>query len=250
MLIAELGCNHFGSMAKAKEMIRVARESGADVVKLQAFEAGDVAWWGSMPPNFYQEVAFSLNQHVELIDYGKSIGAEIAYSVFTGGALELNIRNRTRISKYSARQARFAPINRRGVIVSVSETDSSPPPGLAHPAICQVMLATRYQDHDGREDYDFLRSAIWKHEALEMMLRRPVGWSDHLRKITMTLSAIAASSPPVVEKHFVLEEDRGRQWAGVTFRDTVHAAGPKDFERLAAAMASNHRNLKLKEMIG
>ena len=98
MLIAELGCNHFGSMAKAKEMIRVARESGADVVKLQAFEeAGDVAWWGSMPPNFYQEVALTLHQHLELIDYGKSIGAEIAYSVFSEGELALNIRNRTRV---------------------------------------------------------------------------------------------------------------------------------------------------------
>ena len=43
IVIAEAGVNHNGDLAQAKNLIKVAAESGADYVKFQMFEAEKLA---------------------------------------------------------------------------------------------------------------------------------------------------------------------------------------------------------------
>ena len=67
LLIAEVGNNHFGDFRKAMEMAKIAKESGADLVKMQAFDAADVK--GSMVPGFYKQCAFSPEHCAALIEF-------------------------------------------------------------------------------------------------------------------------------------------------------------------------------------
>ena len=94
MLIAEIGNNHFGSMEKAKELIRVAKECGADVVKGQAFLAKDLTT-GSMHHEFYEMCSMNLDQNIELFSYAYTIGIDMFFSVFSDGFEELE-----RLQKY------------------------------------------------------------------------------------------------------------------------------------------------------
>ena len=43
LIIAEVGINHNGSILKAKKMIDIAKESGADYVKFQIFKPHNLA---------------------------------------------------------------------------------------------------------------------------------------------------------------------------------------------------------------
>ena len=43
LIIAEAGVNHNGDLKLAKELIRVAAEAGADIVKFQTFQANAIA---------------------------------------------------------------------------------------------------------------------------------------------------------------------------------------------------------------
>ena len=41
--IADIGANHNGSLEKAKELIHLAKEAGADAAKFQTFQAGKIS---------------------------------------------------------------------------------------------------------------------------------------------------------------------------------------------------------------
>ena len=47
-IVAEVGVNHEGSLAKAKELIDLAKEGGADAVKFQTYKAEMLASKPSM----------------------------------------------------------------------------------------------------------------------------------------------------------------------------------------------------------
>ncbi len=41
-IVAELSCNHEGSLNQARELIHAAKEAGADAVKIQVYRADDM----------------------------------------------------------------------------------------------------------------------------------------------------------------------------------------------------------------
>src|SRR3990167_4104328 len=81
MLISEISNCHFGSMDKAKELIKASLDAGADLVKAQAIKAESLLS-GSMPREFYKQCEFSLEEYIELIHYARSIGTDLFYSIF------------------------------------------------------------------------------------------------------------------------------------------------------------------------
>lgn len=95
-VIAEIGCNHKGDFAIAKELIKVAKESGADVAKFQKRNNRELlteAEYNAPHPNpdhtygaTYGEhrefLEFNLQQHRELQAYCNEIGIEYSSSVW------------------------------------------------------------------------------------------------------------------------------------------------------------------------
>jgi sialic acid synthase len=95
-VVAEIGCNHMGSMDIAKELMKLAMESGATYAKFQKRCPKELLTPEQynkphpVPANAYgatygahrEFLEFSLEQHKELYEYGKKIGIGWATSVW------------------------------------------------------------------------------------------------------------------------------------------------------------------------
>jgi len=95
-VIAEIGCNHKGEIKIAKELIRSAKECGADIAKFQKRNNKELlpkSQYDSPHPNpinsygktygqHREFLEFSKNQHKELIDFCDSIGIKYSTSVW------------------------------------------------------------------------------------------------------------------------------------------------------------------------
>ncbi len=77
-IIAEIGQNHLGLMDLATDLIRLAKDNGADLAKFQLYS--HEALYKDHPeiPN----VELSFEQARGLFEYGKKIGIEVFFSVF------------------------------------------------------------------------------------------------------------------------------------------------------------------------
>ncbi len=103
-IIAEMSANHNGSLQRALDIIRMARDAGADAVKLQTYTAdtmtldvdhprfrvkGDNPWDGAHLYDLYKQAAMPWEWHQELFGYGNEIGITIFSSPFDATAVEL-----------------------------------------------------------------------------------------------------------------------------------------------------------------
>jgi sialic acid synthase len=86
-VIAEIGHNHQGSVGRAKQMIRVAKECGADAVKLQKRDNRKLYTKALYDKPYDNENSFGLTygEHREALEFGKSEYQELmAYAKETG----------------------------------------------------------------------------------------------------------------------------------------------------------------------
>lgn len=94
-IIAEAGVNHNGSLERAKLLIKIAAESGADVVKFQTFSASKIASESTPLADYQQKNNRIKNQlqllssleipydwYKELIDYSNELNIEFASTAF------------------------------------------------------------------------------------------------------------------------------------------------------------------------
>ncbi len=95
-IIAEIGCNHKGEMSIARELIKLAKECDADVVKFQkrnnkellteeqynAPHPNPINSYGETYGEHREYLEFTVNQHKELYDYCEEIGIEYSTSVW------------------------------------------------------------------------------------------------------------------------------------------------------------------------
>lgn len=220
MIIAEIGNNHFGDFNTAKTMIRIAKNSGATLVKLQAFQAEDIKV-GSMTRDFYKQCEFSFQQYVELIHYGDDIGVPVFYSIFSKSLEKLGWHE----SFHKIAHSQVSPLN----VNLLKETDSGKTfvsmkrgafmPDLKHST---VMFVSDYlEEKPDLEEINLLR----KHYG------RRCGYSDHTEGPESAIKAIKEFGACVVEKHFTLEKNI--KFGSNVFRDTVHGALPYELEYIA-----------------
>ena len=102
-IIAELSANHNGSLKKALETITMAKESGANAVKIQTYSADtmtidstqndfqitDGLWKGKSLYQLYQQAQTPFEWHKELFEHARSIGITIFSSPFDETAVDL-----------------------------------------------------------------------------------------------------------------------------------------------------------------
>lgn len=223
MLIAEIGNNHFGEISRACELIRVAKESGADLVKSQAFLSKDLSH-GSMPREFYDKCQFTFDQYVYLIKYAKSIGIDLFYSIWSK-ELEALVyhQNWHKIPARFVFQKEMIWTEQRDslkTIISVPSQCALPRIRNAH-----ILWACEYLDPDpNMKHLDFLS----KH------YERSIGFSCHSVGIQNCCSAIKFFGSQIIEKHFMLKECANFNFKGTVFRDTQHATLPHDFSKIKA----------------
>jgi pseudaminic acid synthase len=102
-IIAELSANHNGEIERAKQLILLARQAGADAVKLQTYRADTITldastedfmirgglWDGKNLYQLYQQAQMPWDWHLPLFDFAKSVGITIFSSPFDNTAVDL-----------------------------------------------------------------------------------------------------------------------------------------------------------------
>lgn len=99
--IAEIGVNHEGSIEKAKELIELAKEGGADAAKFQTYKAHKLTakespsyWDLSKEPTasqrklFEKYDGFNEEEYVQLAEYCKKVGIDFLSTPFDDQAIE------------------------------------------------------------------------------------------------------------------------------------------------------------------
>ncbi|MFW6129809.1 MAG: N-acetylneuraminate synthase family protein, partial [Atribacterota bacterium] len=96
LIIAEIGCTHVGKMDRAKKLIDLAINSGANYVKLQKrcpYESTPKHWWNKPHPNqkfaygqtyieHRKNLELNIDQHIKLKKYCESNGIGYSTSVW------------------------------------------------------------------------------------------------------------------------------------------------------------------------
>jgi len=218
ILIAELGNNSFGDFNRAKELVRVAIECGADLVKGQAFKAKDIS--GSMPPGFYKQCEFTQEQLIELVELARSLGKDMFYSIFSSGFEDL--RAMQNYHKISASQS-IGLSQEKCDIFGYDQDNyfiSSRYPLAVMFEKSTILFVTKYLE----QEVDLSNIEIFK------TWFKKVGYSDHTIGNRNCIEAFHMGCS-VIEKHFTLKKEMS--WAGYKFRDTIHGDNPIEFEKLA-----------------
>ncbi len=80
MIIPAAESNHGGDMRFAREMIRVVKDCGCEIIKFQLYNAEDDK--GKPHYEWVKKAELSFEQAKMLFDYGKEVGIEVFFSVF------------------------------------------------------------------------------------------------------------------------------------------------------------------------
>ncbi|MDP9100546.1 MAG: N-acetylneuraminate synthase family protein [Actinomycetota bacterium] len=234
-LIAELGVNHDGNVARAVEMASAAADAGFDAVKLQywlpeellARRAPNAAYQG---PGDQHELLASLRLTVgELVtvrevcrrnrvDFGVTPdGALACRDVLTAEVDFLKVGSGDADNPWLLEAASVAPVP---LVISLGMTGDADASEIArrvdeHPDVTFLHCVSAYPT-------PLAAANLGRIQRLAQLTRRPVGLSDHTQGVEAAIAAVAVGAV-VVEKH-------------VTY-DTS-ASGPDHHMSLALAEAS------------
>lgn len=102
-IVAEVSANHGGDIGRAKQIIALAKSSGADAVKIQSYEPQTITlnstqedfliqeglWKGHSLYSLYSEAYTPFKWHKELFEYAHKIGIVLFSSPFDNSAVDL-----------------------------------------------------------------------------------------------------------------------------------------------------------------
>lgn len=204
-------------------MIRIAHQCGADIIKGQAFRGEDIR--GSMPLEFYQQCAFSIEQYLDLIDFARDIGNDLFYSIFSTGSGFSAIAAKQSWRKIAASQTRS------GMLTMADDAEN------CFVSVPLAVSVPRFKKATMLHVTDYLASnpQLWHIETLTEFSGQQAGYSDHTIGIDACVRAHHEYGASVIEKHFTLE--RNLAFNGTVYRDTVHGATPNELSKLARELS-------------
>lgn len=251
--IAEIGANFDGSLEKAKEYAKIAKECGADCAKIQSFKAkrivsreafasmklkGVHGSWKRPVDEVFAEVEFPREWHKEFFDYCRKIGITPSSAPYDYEAVDLMEKVGTEFYKIGSGDITWLEmveyIAKKGKPVMLATGAST---------LAEVDEAVRVIEKTGNRDLVLMQcitnypskfeSANIKvldtyREAFGMIL----GYSDHTPGDVVPLGSVARGAK-VIEKHFTLD----RSLPGP---DHPHSMEPDEF----AEMVKRTRDLE------
>jgi N,N'-diacetyllegionaminate synthase len=223
-VIAEAGVNHNGSLDLARQLVKAAREAGADAVKFQTFRAEALVIRGARKAAYQrrttdaEESQFDMlrrlelddRAHADLMAYCRQAGITFLSSPFDEFSADLLDHIGVERFKLGSGELTNLPLlghvaeKGRPIIMST---------GMATLGEVETALAT-FRKHGGTDvtllhcvtEYPCpaeqvnLRAMLTLRAAFDV----PVGYSDHTEGINISIAA-AAIGARVIEKHFTLD---------------------------------------------
>lgn len=232
-VVAEIGCNHGGSMATAKEMIRVAAACGAGIVKFQKRDVDaipeqikhrpryDAHSFGATEMEHRRVLEFSSEQHREILRYCESFGVQYACSAWDersfGELVDLGVEyvkipsaKNQEYQTWSLKEGNkgILPLHVSLGMLSQEERNKV----LDGMSVSDVPYACTSKYPSRMEDV-YLRELTDLHEYDSHKFNR-VGFSGHHNGIAVDLGAFLLGAS-YIERHFTLDR---------TAKGTDHAA--------------------------
>jgi pseudaminic acid synthase len=228
-IIAELSANHGGKIEIAKETIKVAKEIGANAIKLQTYTAdtitlnsdnedfiikGGTLWDDKKLYDLYTEAALPWEWHEELFRYAREIGIDIFSSPFDKTAvdfLEQFAPSAYKIASFEITDyelIRYAASKMKPIIIST---------GIA--TIDEIQDAVDICRSEGNENIVLLKCTsaypapldeanLLMVPSLAQTFNVISGFSDHTLGSTAPIAAVTLGAK-VIEKHFILDKSIG-----------------------------------------
>ena len=226
LIIAEAGVNHNGSQKLARELIQVAAEAGADLIKFQTFAAGQLVTESAKKADYQlvtteaqesqhemiRKLELSREVHEELIEYCQQCGigffstgfdiqsvsllAELGLDRFKIPSGEItNLPYLQHLGSYGKPIILSTGMAKLGEIEAALEVLEAS--GTAREKVTVLHCNTEYPTP--MEDVN-LRAMCAIRDALGV----EVGYSDHTLGIEVPVAAVALGAT-VIEKHFTLD---------------------------------------------
>lgn len=223
LFVAEIGLCHNGNFDLACEMMRQAKNSGADIVKMQL---GWRANAGEM--NFIDEEIMK-----KLFKYADFLETEIMFSICSNDAYSM-------IKKFPINRYKVASRTLRDNINLVNEIVNS---GKETIVSLGMWDGKELPYNNDNVKYLWCKSSYpsmpWDLKDFPKEFDKKVyyGYSDHALGISTALLAISRGAK-IIEKHFTLDK------SDTTIRDHVLSATPEEFHTMVSLGREIERHLR------
>lgn len=228
-IIAELSANHGHKLENALALIRIAKESGADAIKLQTYRADTLtidcdaepfmighgtAWEGRRLYDLYKEAFLPWEWHEALFEEAKSLGIHCFSSPFDNSAVDLLEKLGTPAYKIAS----FELVD-HGLIARCAVTGKPMIMSTGMASEEEIAEAVQVARNNGCKQLALLKCVSAYPAPVEEMnlstindlsLRHacPAGLSDHTLGTTIPVAA-AMLGATIIEKHFTLKRSEG-----------------------------------------
>lgn len=243
-MIAEMSANHAGSIENAKQIIRAAKESGADCVKLQTYTAdtltidcdneyfhiGNGTWAGENLYRLYERAYTPWEWHKELMEEAKKVGIDIFSTPFDTTAVDFLEDLGMEFYKVASFELVDIPllkyIAKKGKPMIMST-------GMA--SLGEIEEAVNAVREEGNEQIALLKcSSAYPAIPTDMNLRTiqnmrqvfqvPTGLSDHSMGSVGAVTAVTLGAN-IIEKHFCLSRE-------IENADSSFSMEPQEFKEM------------------
>lgn len=228
LIIAEAGVNHNGDIELAKQLIEVAAEAGADLVKFQTFKAADLATNAAQTAAYQkaaigdqdsqlemlQRLELSAEDHQILTRHCKECGVGFFSTAFDASSIELLVSLGQRLFKIPSGEITNLPYLRHIGSLGKEVILSS---GMA--TLRELEGAVEVLERSGtrRGDITVLHCTteypapmedvnLRALQTIQKALGVAVGYSDHTLGIEIAIAAVAMGAS-VIEKHITLDRE-------------------------------------------
>lgn len=224
-VIAEVGVNHNGDVAKAKQLIDAAAAAEADAVKFQTFAADRVVAKGAEKASYQKsttnaresqyrmlkKLELTQEDFADLHEYAKNQGIEFLSTPFDCDSVDSLDKLGISAFKIASGEVTNTPLlkkvakKRKPIILST---------GMS--SLCEIETALDVIGKEGGSDVVLLHCVseypcVPEHlnlraiNALRNAFGKPTGFSDHSLGVNMSIAAVALGAC-VLEKHITLNK--------------------------------------------
>lgn len=263
-VIAEIGANHNGDMALAREMIKAAKECGADAAKFQSWNKHSLVskdeydnnqsyddckkkHFGSLE-EMVEKYYLRTEQHYELKEYCDELQIDFCSTPFSNQDVDLLTDMGVGFLKVASCDLTNWPLLQYMATKNLPVILST---GMAN--LSEIDQAVQILEEAGATEIALLHCiAIYPPDNKDIhlnnipMLRSafkyPVGFSDHSIGSTIPLAAVALGAC-IIEKHFTLDKDMEGWDHAISANPEELSAICQGCEIIPEALGNSHRSV-------